>query len=174
VNVFLFDYRGYGASTGTRNDLSESATYDDAEGARAWLAARPEAAGTRLVLFGRSLGAAIALELACRRAPDALVLESAFTSLPDLAQALYPCLPVRLLLRTRYDSRAKIPTLACPLLVLHGQEDEIVPFAQGRRLFDAAPEPKTFCPIPLAGHNDVVARGGERYVDAWRTFLEGR
>jgi fermentation-respiration switch protein FrsA (DUF1100 family) len=173
LNIFLFDYRGYGLSDGRRADLSEDATYRDAEGALAYLRGRADLRGTRLVYFGRSLGAAIAVEMARRHPPAGLILETPFTSIRDMARVALPYLPIGGLVRTRYDSLAKIPEVRVPLLVLHGDQDDVVPFAQGRRLFDAAREPKIFHTIRGAHHNDTFVAGGRAYLDVWAQFLSG-
>jgi fermentation-respiration switch protein FrsA (DUF1100 family) len=169
ADVLLFDYRGYGRSEG-RPD--EEGTYRDARAAHRWLTEVRGVTPDRLVLFGESLGSAVALELALARPCRALVLESPFTSVPDMAAVVLPFLP-RSFVRTQYDNLGKIGRLRVPLLVLHGDGDEVVPFAQGRRLFEAAPEPKRFFSIPGAGHNDTYIVGGDAY---WRTvadFVEG-
>jgi len=173
LNIFIFDYRGYGLSDGRLADLSEDATYRDAEGALAYLRGRDDLRETRLVYFGRSLGAAIAVEMARRHPPAGLILETPFTSIQDMARAVLPLLPIGGLVRTRYDSLAKIPELRVPLLVLHGDQDDVVPFTQGRRLFEAAREPKTFYTIRGAHHNDTFVAGGRAYFDVWAQFLSG-
>ena len=88
-----------------------------------------------------------------------------------MARSVFPLLPARFLLRTRYDNLARIGGLRVPLLILHGDADTTVPFEQGRRLFEAAPAPKRFFPIAGAGHNDTYLVGGEAYWQAWREFL---
>jgi len=168
VDTLVFDYRGYGRSEGSPD---EEGTYRDARAAYQWLAARVGDPG-RIVVFGESLGAAVALQLALEVDARALVLESPFASIPEMAKAVYPFLPVWPLVRTRYDNAGKIGGLRMPLLVLHGDRDEIVPFAQGRRVFEAAPEPKSFFAIPGAHHNDTYAVGGEAYWSAIRAFLD--
>jgi fermentation-respiration switch protein FrsA (DUF1100 family) len=169
ANVLLFDYRGYGRSEGSPD---EEGTYRDARAAHRWLLETKRAPADSLVLFGESLGSAVALDLAVSRPCRALVLESPFASVPAMARAVYPFLPLWPFVRTRYDNEAKAPSLRVPLLVLHGDRDEVVPFAQGRRVFDAAPTPKRFFAIPGAGHNDTYVVGGEAYWDAVRGFLE--
>jgi fermentation-respiration switch protein FrsA (DUF1100 family) len=169
VDTLLFDYRGYGKSEGSPD---EQGTYRDARAAYRWLVAHghgPE----RVVLFGESLGSAVALQLALEVEARALVLESPFASVPEMARAVYPFLPLWPFVRTRYDNVAKVARLRMPLLVLHGERDEVVPFAQGRRVFDKAPEPKRFFAIPGASHNDTYLVGGEPYWRALREFLEG-
>jgi len=170
VSVLLFDYRGYGRSEGTPD---EQGTYRDARAAYRYLTEAKGIPPGALVLFGESLGAAVAVQLALERPAGALILESAFTSIPDMARAAYPFLPpVGPLIRTRYETLVKVPKLAVPLLVLHGERDDIVPLAQGRRVFEAAGGPKRFFVIPGAGHNDTYVAGGEAYWRALAEFLE--
>jgi len=170
VNVFIFDYRGYGRSEGSP---SEQGTYRDAEAALAYALSRPDVDAERIVYFGRSLGSAVAVELATRRPPFALILESPFTSMADLARQHYRFLPATGLIRTKYDSLSKIGSVRAPLLVLHGDQDDIVPFEAGKRLFEAASEPKRFYTIRGAGHNDTYVAGGREYFRALREFVEG-
>jgi fermentation-respiration switch protein FrsA (DUF1100 family) len=168
TDVLLFDYRGYGRSEG-RPD--EHGTYRDARAAWQWLVAKGQAP-ERIVIFGESLGSGVALQLALEQPrARALVLESAFASVPAMARAVYPFLPLWPFVRTRYDNLAKVGGLRLPLLMLHGERDDLVPFAQGRRVFDAAPEPKRFHAIPGASHNDTYVVGGEAYWQALREFL---
>ena len=171
--IFIFDYRGYGQSAGSLSDLSEKATYDDAEGALTYLRGHPDLARTPLIYFGRSLGAAIAVEMARRHPPAGLILETPFTSIKDMARMALPFLPVGSLLTSKYDSLSKIQEIRTPLLVLHGDQDDVVPYKQGRRLFEAANQPKTFYTIPGARHNDTYVVGGRPYFDAWASFLRG-
>lgn len=138
VACLLLDYRGYGASEGSPH---EQGLYLDAEAGYDELARRLSAQGLgpeRVVLHGESLGGAVAVELALRRPVGAVVVESAWSSLSELAARLYPFLPVRFLLRERFDTQAKVARLSAPLLVLHGRRDEIVPFEHGERLAAAA------------------------------------
>jgi fermentation-respiration switch protein FrsA (DUF1100 family) len=167
-SVLLYDYRGYGASEGSPD---EAGTYRDARAAYRYLSEEKRIPPERIVLFGESLGSAVSLELALARPAAALVLEAPFTSVPDMVRAtmLAPLAP---LARTRYDSLAKIGRLRVPLLVLQGDRDEVVPFAQGRRLFDEAPEPKRYFAIPGAGHNDTYIVGGDVYWRVISDFLD--
>jgi hypothetical protein len=169
VGVFIFDYRGYGRSEGSP---SEEGTYRDAEAALAYVLSRPDVHPERIVYFGRSLGAGVAVELATRRPPFALILESPLPSIAELARHHYRFLPVGGLLRTKYDSLSKIGNMHVPLLVLHGDRDDIVPFEAGRKLFEAANEPKRFYTIRGAGHNDTYIVGGREYFRALREFVE--
>jgi fermentation-respiration switch protein FrsA (DUF1100 family) len=150
-NVFGVDYRGFGESEGSP---TEQGLYRDAEAAWAHVVnVRREDPG-RIVVFGRSLGGAVAIELASRHEPAAVIVESTFTTLPDVGALHYPLLPVRLLALHRYESVHRIPHLRCPKLILHGREDRLIPMALGRRLFEAAAEPKAF--IETGGdHSDA-------------------
>ncbi|MFQ5840769.1 MAG: alpha/beta hydrolase [Candidatus Methylomirabilales bacterium] len=169
VHIFLFDYRGYGRSEG---GPSEAGLYMDGEAALSYLRNREDLQATRVVLFGRSLGAAVVVELAQREPVAGVILESPFTSVPEMARQLLPFLPWQRLLKTRFDSLSKIGSLRPPLLVLHGDRDEVVPFAMGRRLFEAARGPKRFHPIPGASHNDTYLVGGQAYLKVLRDFLD--
>ena len=171
THVFIFDYRGYGRSQGGLSDLSEAATYRDADAALAYLRGRRDLADTKLVYFGQSLGAAIAVDIARRQPPAGLVLETPFTRVQDMARIVAPYWPFPGLLQTKYDSLRKIRETRVPLLVLHGDRDEWVPYEQARRLFESANEPKTFYTIPGAHHNDTYVVGGEPYFEAWGRFL---
>jgi uncharacterized protein len=164
VGLFMYDYRGYGRSEGAP---SEAGLVSDALGARAALL-REGVAAEHVVYFGRSLGAAVTLDLALAHPPRAVVLESPFASVRAMASTVLP--GGGLLFRTRWDSLAKIPGLRAPLLMLHSDADETIPYAQGRALFAAAPEPKTFFTIRGAHHYDMQATWPE-YWAAWRAFL---
>jgi len=164
--VLIFDYRGYGRSEGSPN---EQGVLADARAARAWLGDRAGIAQSEVVLLGRSIGAAVAVDLAAADGARALVLESTFTSLPDLAALYYPWLPVRWLMRNRFNSLDKIGNYHGPLLQSHGDADTIVPLEYGRRLFEAANEPKEFLVLHGEDHNDFPPLG---YYDQLRAFLE--
>jgi fermentation-respiration switch protein FrsA (DUF1100 family) len=163
LSILIFDYRGYGRSGGAPD---EAGTYADARAMRAWL--RERAPGPVLYL-GVSLGAAVATALAVEEPPAALVLESPFASVQAMANATLP--GAGWLFRTRYDALGTIGRVHAPVLVLHGDADEVVPYRQGRAVFDAASEPKVFASIPGAHHNDVLEVGGETYWRAWTAFL---
>jgi uncharacterized protein len=143
VNIFIFDYRGYGRSEG---GASEEGTYLDGEAALELVGKQLGTEPSKTVLFGRSLGAAVVAEMAKRHIVQAVILESPFVSIAAMARVTLPFLPIAPFLKTRYDIRAKIQSVKAPILVLHGDRDEVVPFAQGKSVFDAAPEPKIFLP----------------------------
>ncbi len=164
--VLVFDYRGYGKSHGSPD---EQGVLCDARAARRWLAHQAQIPETAVVLMGESLGGAVAVHLAAELPARALVLENTFTSLPDVAAWHFPWLPVRWLMRSKLDALAKIPTCRVPLFQSHGDCDTIVPYHLGRRLFDAASEPKQFYTLPGADHNDPHP---PVYYEAVRRFLE--
>ena len=164
-SVFLYDYRGYGASEGSPD---EAGTYRDARAAYGYLVEEKQVKADELVLFGESLGSAVSLELALALPAAALVLEAPFTSVRDMARTTIFA-PLAPFVRTRYESLDRISRLRMPLLVVQGDRDEVVPPVQGRRLFDAAREPKRYFAIRGAGHNDTYLVGGEAY---WRTIAD--
>jgi uncharacterized protein len=164
--VFILDYRGYGGSQGSP---TEEGLYRDGEAALGWLGKQ----GIRdLVYFGESLGCGVAVEMARRQPPLALILQSGFSSALDVARKAYPYLPVRLLMKDRFDSQAKMAQIRCPVLFIHGERDSIIPAKLGRALYEAANEPKTWFPIPGADHNDLPWMGGKTYLDGIQEFLQ--
>lgn len=169
LSVLLFDYRGYGQSEGRPG---ERGTYADGLAAVEHLLAGRKLPAGRLVYYGESLGCAVALETALARPPGALILESPFTSTAEMGRRLLPFLPARLLVRHRYDNLAKIGALKAPLLILHSPDDEIVPYAMGRALFAAAPEPKAFA--ELRGDHNGGFLDTPDYARALREFLAAR
>ena len=169
VNVFLFDYRGYGRSRGWP---SEQGTYRDARAAFEVVRARyADAEQPPVVVFGSSLGGAVAAQLALDKPVRGLVVDSSFTSIRDMGERLYPWLPVRLVCRYRYDTLAKIPRLSAPLLVAHSREDDLVPYEMGQRLFAAAPEPKQFVAFE-GGHDESGWTRSPDYARALAAFLD--
>lgn len=165
LSVMIIDYRGYGQSGGS---TSERGIYRDADAA--WNYLRDARGENDIVVFGRSLGASVAARLAARQQPSALIVESSFTSVPDIAQELYPWLPARWLSRLRHATHAYIKDVSCPVLVVHSRDDEIIPFHHGEAIYAAAPEPRTL--LELKGtHNDAFIRDERVYLDGLRKFL---
>ena len=160
INVFIFDYRGYGKSEGS---LSEQGFYQDTSAAWTCLLKEAPTSPSRTVLFGRSLGCAMAVDLALQVPAAGLILESGFPHLGAMARVHYPFVFSEKLLAGRYAALAKISRLQMPVLLVHGTKDSIVPISLGRRLFQAAPEPKSFYEIPGADHNDTYLIGGQAY-----------
>jgi fermentation-respiration switch protein FrsA (DUF1100 family) len=166
VAVLAWDYRGYGKSGGQPD---EQGILQDGRAAQAWLAERAGIEPEEVVIVGRSLGGAVAVDLAAEVGARGLVLERTFTSAPDVAAYHYPWLPVRMLMQTQYNSREKIRRYHGPLLMVHGDEDEVIPFAIGRELFETAPsESKTFIEEPGGGHNTPFT---EPYLQALEEFF---
>ena len=170
LGVMLVGYRGFGDNPGSP---SENGLYRDAEAALSFLEA--EGVGPdKWVLYGESLGTGLAVEMAKRRADAgtpvvAVTLEAPFTSMGDAAQFRYPFLPARWLVRDRYHSLEKIASISAPLLVFHGDRDDVVPFDLGKRLYEAAAEPKAFEHINGARHSDLFDFGSAdlviRFID---------
>jgi hypothetical protein len=171
LSVFIFDYRGFGASTGRA--LSEEDLYRDGRGALAFLAARgwpPR----RLIYFGSSMGAAVALQMALEVPPAGVVLECPFTSLREVAWHMTPVTYALVgwwSIGPAFDNLDKIGSLTRPLLILHGDRDDKVPLEMSKRLFARAAGPKTLQVASGAGHSDLFRVGGEAYRHAWRSFL---
>ncbi len=165
LGVFIFDYRGYGQSDGRP---TEAGLYRDARAARDVLL-REGVTAERIVYFGRSLGAAVALDLAVAAPPPVVIIETPFLSVHAMANRTLP--GSGLLFKTRYDSLKKIGQVRSRLLILHGDADEVVPYEHGRRLFEAAPQPKAFYTIHGAHHNDTYIVGGDDYWAAWIRIL---
>lgn len=168
LQVLLFDYRGYGGNPGSPTEHGLEA---DAQAAREFLINQRGVDSRRLIYFGESLGTGVAVNLASEHPPAALILRSPFTSMADVGQHHYPWLPVRLMLRDRYDSLARIPRIQTRLLVIAGERDSVVPAEFSRRLHEAAPQPKALVLIPGADHNDDELLDGKVMFEAIAKFL---
>ncbi len=169
VGFFIFDYRGYGQSSGKP---SEEGLYQDARDALSYLQSRDDVNPDRIVYYGKSLGGAVASHLATEEAPYRLILESTFTSTPDMARVIFPFLPLGPLLYTRYSNRENLAGIHAPVLIIHGDRDEKVPAEHADILYDAANEPKRRYIVPRARHDDVFYAGGERYLEVLAEFLD--
>jgi fermentation-respiration switch protein FrsA (DUF1100 family) len=165
--VMVVGYRGYGRSEGRP---SEDGLYADARAAWRFATVDRGVDPGRVVVFGKSLGGAVAVNLATETELAGLIVESSFTSIPDMAARHYPFVP-KFVIRTRMESLAKIGSIGCPLLVIHSQNDEVVPYELGRNLYEAAVEPKTFYEVVGAGHNETWMVGGHRYFEAIARFV---
>ena len=161
--LVALSYRGYGGSTGSP---SEAGMIVDAQTAYAFAAAHvpPE----RIVVFGESIGTGVAVALAASQRIGRLVLESPFTSTVDVAARVYWYLPVLLLMKDQFHSDERIGKVTAPLLVLHGERDQVVPIALGERLFALANEPKRFVRFPAGHHVDLDRYGA---LDSVRSFI---
>ena len=169
LSVLIIDYRGYGQSEGR---TTERGVYRDADAAWRYLIERRGIVANDIVVFGRSMGASVASRLAAQHQPLALIVESSFTSIPDIAQDLYPWLPARWLSRLSHATRDYIQGVRCPVLVIHSRDDEIIPFHHGEAIFASANEPRTLLAI-RGTHNDAFLRDERAYIVGLRTFLSG-
>lgn len=166
MGVLMLEYRGFGGNPGAP---SEEGLARDARAAHAALRAHGIDAA-RIVLWGESLGTAVAVRLATEVRAAALVLEAPFTSMADIARMRYRVVPVDPLLKDRFDSASRIAAVDTPLLVIHGQHDEMIPFAMGSRLFAAATmADRQFWTAAGAGHNDLAEHGAIEYAIAFVT-----
>lgn len=165
--TLIFDYRGYGQSEG---EISEDGIYRDADAAWRHLTEEMGIPPNQIVLFGRSLGAAVAAYVAGQHEPGALILESGFVSVPDLGADVYPWLPVRWLARIRFPATEFLQSVACPVLVIHSRDDEIIPFEQGMKVHAAARQPKELLEI-RGGHNDGFLVSKRRYLEGLEAFV---
>jgi len=166
ASVLLFDYRGYGRSEGIPTMLG---ILRDARAARKELAARENIAENQVVLLGESLGGAVAVDLAAEEGARGLILESTFSSLRDVAGFHYPRLLVSMVVADKLNSAARIGKYRGPLLQVHGDADQIIPFASGRRLFDAANEPKRLLVLARHDHNDALP---QEWYQAMEKFFD--
>jgi len=168
LQVFIFDYREYGKSAG---HITREGTFLDAAAAYQYLTAIRGLPGGEIILFERSLGTALATDLALKVRSRALILESPFTNSKEMAR-LYAPFMFDWRPSVPYDNLGKIGRSPVPVMVIHGENDEIIPVDMGKRVFAAAPEPKELYLIPGAHHNDTYMVGGEAYFERLKSFIE--
>ncbi len=166
-STLAYDYGGYGNSTGSP---SEVRCYADITTMYEWLIKEKGVAPENIAVYGRSLGGGPSTYLATQKPIAALILESTFTSVPDAAAEHFPWLPVRMLARDRFPSIDRIAEVDAPVLIIHSPDDTLIPFSQGRRLFEAATEPKTFLEIQ-GDHNEGFYLSGDKIEAAIREHL---
>ena len=162
VQMFIFDYRGYGKSDGSPH---EKGVLQDGEAARDWLCERTGKRPEELLLMGRSLGGGVAVHLAANGGAKGLVLQNTFSSLHDTAAENYPFVPVRLLMRNKMDSMSRIGRFQGPLLMSHGDADTLIPFRLSQRLFEKANEPKQFFTVRKGEHCSTEPEEYQRLFD---------
>jgi fermentation-respiration switch protein FrsA (DUF1100 family) len=164
--VLVLDYRGYGKSNGHPTERGLCLDADAAYNKLLQLGYAPR----QIVFQGESLGSAVAVELASRRRCAGVILESPFASLGDMAAKVLPMLGP--LVVHGFNTRTAIRRVHTPVLVIHGDADEIVPFSQGEAVFAAANSPKEFWRIPGARHNDLLYIAGDQYMARLRAFYD--
>jgi fermentation-respiration switch protein FrsA (DUF1100 family) len=167
AGAFVVGYRGYGRSEGRP---SEAGLYKDARAAWLHLTTDSGIDADRIIIFGKSLGGGVAVDLALEAPAAGLIVESSFTSIPDMAGAHYPFVP-KFMVRTQMNSLVKIEFISMPKLFIHSKQDRVVPYRLGRKLYEAAPEPKRFHEVVGAGHNETWLVGGEAYFSALAEFI---
>jgi fermentation-respiration switch protein FrsA (DUF1100 family) len=165
--VRAFDYRGYGASTGRP---SERGLYRDVDAAVEW-AWRAGGRGVPVVYWGRSLGTTMAAYAATRRSPDGLILEAGFPDMRALLGASSPLAILSLFSSYRFPTAGWLNGVRSPVLVMHGDNDHVIPFAAGRALFDRITGPKQFVAIPGGDHNDAAPPDPKAYWAAINAFI---
>ncbi len=170
LNVFIFDYRGYGRSGGWP---SEEGTYLDALAAYDHLLAEKGIDKDRIVVYGKSLGGSVAVDLASKVNVRAVICDSVFTSTVDMGKEIYPFLPVELIVTMKYDALSRIGKLSAPKLIIHSEEDEIVPFSHGEKLFKNSTEPKELYRM-RGGHNDAIFIYWDEFKERIDGFLTER
>lgn len=166
LNVFIFDYRGYGKSKGSP---SEKGLYLDAKAAYDYLVSKEGIRKEEIILFGESLGGAVAIDLASKKKVKAIIVESAFSSAKDMAKRIYPFIP-SFFITSDFNSVKKIKNIQVPKLIIHSVDDEIVPFDLGRKLFEAAPPPKEFLKI-RGGHNTGFLNSEAQFKKGIDSFI---
>lgn len=162
-SVFAYDYRGYGTSQGK---ASERNSYRDIDTVYNYLTQQLGVPAQRIIAFGRSVGGGSAVDLAARKPLGGLIIESCFTS------AFRVVVPIPILPFDKFRNIDKIKKVNCPVLVMHGKADEVVPFSHGQKLFAAAGEPKRYLWVDEAGHNDFIWVAGDRYSSTLREFAQ--
>jgi len=163
VNVFAYDYEGYGISQGS---ATEQNAYRDIDAAYHYLTTVLKQPPNRIVVYGRSIGSGPSIDIATRQPIGGLVVESGFTSIFRVITRI-PIFPV-----DKFPNINKIGAVHCPVLFIHGTNDQTIPLWHGRALFDRANQPKTFLEVSGADHNDVEQVAGEQYNQALRSFLQ--
>lgn len=167
LNLFAFDYRGFGASTGSPDELG---LYADAQASYDYLTKTMHIAPDHIIIFGHSLGSGVAIELATKVPAAGLIVEGAYTSVAQRGQEIYPYLPVKFLATQRYPSIERIGSIKMPKLFIHSPEDSIIPYAHGQQLFAAAEGTKRFVAVK-GGHQNAYKIDQVKYQEAIAQML---
>ena len=165
INILLISWRGFSGNEGLP---TEENLYKDAEAAIQWLNSKG-VENNKIILYGESLGTGVAVEIGKKNIFSSIILESPFTSMENAAKIYYPYLPVKLLLKDKYNSISKIQTISTPILIMHGEKDDIVPFSMGKELFEKANSPKYSYFTPDDDHmlefNDQILKIIKNFID---------
>ena len=164
VNFLLVSWRGF---SGNEGKPTEKGLYQDADSAVAWLKSKG-ISENNIIIYGESLGTGVATEIAQNKNFGGIILESPFTSMIDAGKDKYPYLPVRILLKDKYESDKKIKNIKSPILIMHGKVDNIVPFHMGRKMYELANEPKYFY---FSEYDDHMMEYNEKLLKALKDFI---
>ena len=167
LNVFIFDYRGFGRSGG---EPGEDGIQLDSQAAYDTVLTQLGVSLPSLFIFGRSLGGAFAAYTASKNPAAGLILESTFTNAEDMADEIVPIVP-SWFISSKFDTVGRVAQLSLPKLFIHGTRDNLIPFTLGRELYKAAAEPKEFYAVVGAGHNNTWYIGGKDYFDKINEFI---
>ena len=167
INILLISWRGF---SGNKGSPTENNLYEDAEASIKWLN-KKGVNNNQIILYGESLGSGVAVEVGKENNFNSIILESPFTSIENSAKIYYPYLPVKLLLKDRYDSINKIDKIRTPILIMHGKKDDIVPFSMGKELFEKANNPKysyfTLDDVHMMEFNDQLLKNIKNFIEKY-------
>ena len=164
INFLIIAWRGF---NGNEGKPTEKGLYEDAESAVSWLKSKG-IKESNIIIYGESLGTGVATEIAQNKNFAGIILESPFTSMIDAGKDKYPYLPVRLLLKDKYESDKKIKNINSPMLIMHGKVDKIVPFHMGKKMYELANEPKYFY---FSKYDDHMMEFNEKLLKALKNFI---
>ena len=164
VNFLIFAWRGF---SGNKGKPTEKGLYEDAKSAVQWLKLKG-INEENIILYGESLGTGVAIEIAQNKNFSGVILESPFTSMIDTGKDKYPFLPVRFLLKDKYENNRKIKNIKSPILVMHGKIDKIVPFYMGKKIYELANEPKYFY---FSDYDDHMMNYDEKLMKVLKKFI---
>jgi len=164
VNFLLLAWRGFSGNDGKP---TEEGLYEDARSAINWLKSKG-IKENNIIIYGESLGTGVAIEIAQKKNFSGIILESPFTSMIDAAKDKYPYLPVRLILKDKYESNKKIKNINIPILIMHGKIDNIVPFYMGKKMYELANEPKYFY---FSEYDNHMMEYNEKLINTLKNFI---
>ena len=167
INILLISWRGF---SGNKGSPTEKNLYEDAEAAIKWLNEK-KVENNQIILYGESLGSGVAVEIGKKNNFNGIILESPFTSVENSAKIYYPYLPVKFILKDKYDSINKIDKIRTPILIMHGKKDDIIPFSMGKELFEKANNPKysyfTLDDVHMMEFNDQLLKNIKNFIEKY-------